>query len=189
MKVTRHRRHRSRGFTLVELLISISVGSVLLGLAINMVSRTMRVESGTRTQSQVERTALRLSRQFRSDVHQATSITFIVQQTQLASKQAPTLQLEVPGQGPITYQVQPAGLIRLQQRMDAKTQQNQAYHDLYAFPQDYQVQFTELAEPARAVLTLLKETHLVGVPPQVRLHVEAVLGRFLGNDTTTGGSP
>jgi len=41
--------NNSRAFTLVEMMVSISVGSVLLGLALGMIHRTMRFESTTRT--------------------------------------------------------------------------------------------------------------------------------------------
>ncbi len=158
-----------RAFTLIEMLVSISVGSVLMGLALGMVHRTMRAESTARTNAQVERTAARLSRQFRHDIHQAQSISLDGQQTD-----TPSLRLMLSDQRPVTYQIERGRVLREQQQGDEQT-----HREVFSFPDDHSLLFAELAEPSRAVLTVEHDTKLVGISPQVRLHVEAVVGQFL----------
>lgn len=158
-----------RAFTLVEMLVSISVGSVLMALALGMVHRTMRAESAARSHAQIERAAARLSRQFRHDIHQAKSTSIAAQQ-----KGLPRLRLTLSAQPAITYQITKEGLLREQQQGH-----DQTYREIFAFPDGHILRFAELAKPHRAVLTLEYDTKLVGVPPQVKLHVEAVIGQFL----------
>lgn len=62
-----------RGASLVELLVVMSACSVILSMSAGLVHRAMRTHSQTRSVFEVERSALRLSGQFRRDVHRATS--------------------------------------------------------------------------------------------------------------------
>ena len=158
-----------RAFTLIEMLASISMGSVLMALALGMVHRTMRDESTARTNAQIERTAARLSRQFRNDVDQAQRVLFDNQQPD-----APLFRLVLADQHPILYQIEKSGVLREQQQGDKRT-----HRDFFSFSDDHALRFAELAEPPRAVLTLERDTKLVGISPQVKLHVEAVIGQFL----------
>ncbi|NOY41099.1 MAG: prepilin-type N-terminal cleavage/methylation domain-containing protein [Planctomycetes bacterium] len=167
-----------RAFTLVEMSVSIAVGSVLMGLALGMVHRTMRAESTARINAQVERTAARLSRQFRHDLHQAQSISLDNQQND-----TPSLRLVLSDQRPITYQIDKSSILREQQQSDEQT-----HREIFLFPDDYSLLFGELGEPSRVVLTVEHDTKLVGISPQVRLHVEAVVGQFLRLSQTEGAS-
>lgn len=163
-----NRRSNRRAFTLVEMMVVISVGSVLMGLALGMVHRTMRAESTVRTHARVERTAARLSRQFRHDIHEAESV-LLDQQSDV-----PLLQLILPDQRPITYRIESSSLLRQQQHSDEQT-----HRELFSFPDNYSLQFAELSKPPRATLTLEHDTKLVGIDPKIKLHVEAVIGQFL----------
>lgn len=160
-----------RAFTLIEMMVSISVGSVLMALALGMVHRTMRVESAARAHQAVERTAARLSRQFRHDIHQTQSVALDRQQAG-----SPNLRLLLPAQHPITYRITNSGVLREQQQ---SPESGPIRRELFTFPADHTLRFAEHHRPARAVLTLVRDDRLVGVPPQVRLHVEAVIGQFL----------
>lgn len=161
--------NKRQAFSLAEMMVVISVGSVLMGLALGMVHRTMRAESTARTHARVERTAARLSRQFRHDIHQAESITL-----DDPTADMPLLRLTLPGQQPITYRIEDSKILRQQQRSDEQTSR-----ELFAFPDNYALQFAELVEPLRATLTLRHDTRLVGIEPQVKMHVEAVIGQYL----------
>ncbi|NOZ40319.1 MAG: prepilin-type N-terminal cleavage/methylation domain-containing protein [Planctomycetes bacterium] len=158
-----------RAFTLVEMMVSISVGSVLMALALGMVHRTMRTESTANTNAKVERTAARLSRQFRHDIHQAESVSLDNQQPDAA-----LLRLMLTDQRPLTYRIENGGILREQQQSDERTQR-----EFFGFPENFTLQFAQLSEPARITLTLEHDTQLVGIAPQIRLHVEAVVGQFL----------
>jgi len=83
-------------------------------------------------------------------------------------------QLALPDQPPVFYKIKSGHLLREQPQASGST-----YRELYAFPEDHVLRFAELAQPARAVLTLTYDTQLVGVVPQVKLQVEAVIGQFL----------
>ncbi len=161
--------NNQRAFTLVEMMVSISVGSVLMGLALGMVHRTMRAESTARTHAQVERTTALLSRQFRSDIHRAKTVLLDDQQSD-----SPSLRLMIPNQRPITYRIENNSLHRQQQQGDEQT-----HIELFPFPDDHILKFVEMTRPPRIVLTLEHDTKLVGVAPRIRLHVEAVVGQFL----------
>jgi len=161
--------NKHRGFSLIELSASLAVGSVLMVLAMGMVHRTMRVESVARLNARFERTAARLSRQFRLDVHRAQSISIDNQQTN-----TPVLQLLLPNQHPISYSVETGDVLREQQQGA-----DQTHRDRFSLPDNYTVQFATLTGPPRAVLALDHDTKLVGISPQVKLHVEAVVGYFL----------
>jgi len=169
----------TQGFTLVELLLSMTVGSVLMALALGMVHRAMRVESTAHTHAGVERTATRLSRQFRHDIHQAESV-FIGDQPAGAS----SLRLMVPDKNPITYQVEKSRVRREQPLGD-----EQIHREFFSFPEGFAVRFTELDEPLRVVLMLDFDAKLVGIPRQVRLHTEAVVGLFLRSSPTEEALP
>ena len=158
-----------RAFTLVEMVASISVGSVLLVLAIGTVHRTMRIESTLRKNALAQRTAARLSRQFRHDIHLAESVSLDRQQAD-----EPVLQIELPGQSPVSYRVEHAIVHREQRRSDALV-----HRERFSFPENFVVNFQELPTPQRVMLTVERETGLIGVSPRPEVHVEAVIGRFL----------
>lgn len=171
--------NEQRGFTLVELSASLAVGSVLLVLATGVVHRTMRIESIMRDNAAVERAALRLSRDFRYDAHRAESFSL-----NRPTADQPMLQLVLPGQAPVTYRVEGSGVLREQSNNDT-----QIHRERYSFSDNFHVQFAELPAPRRVVLTLERKTELVGIPPRIELHVEAVIGQFLQFSQTEETSP
>ena len=64
-----------RAVSLVELLVVMSACSIILTMSAGFVHRAMHSQSATRAFFDGERSALRLSEQFRADVHQATTAT------------------------------------------------------------------------------------------------------------------
>lgn len=159
-----------RAFTLVELLVSMSVGSTLLVLAIGMVHRAMTLETTARGRAATHRTALRLADQFRRDIHHASAVSL----PEGSNGNAPAqLRIELPNQEPTTYAATDRGVIRLQQLASEQTRREEFF-----FPAGYQIDFAELQSPRRAVLTVRRETGLTGYAPRVELHVEAVVGRL-----------
>ena len=158
----------TRAFTLVELVASLSAGSVLLVLAMGTVHRTMRIESAMQNNAAAERTAARLSRQFRHDIHLAESVSLDRQQ---AGK--PALQIILPGQSPISYRIDDASVHREQTLTD-----KQVHHEQFMFPENFVMNFQELTAPQRVVLTVHSETGLTNAPPRLELHVEAVIGQL-----------
>lgn len=70
---TRSRRVRSprRGASLLELLATMTAASVVMATAVGLVHRSYALETRSRLAGADERTALRLARLFRADVHTA----------------------------------------------------------------------------------------------------------------------
>jgi prepilin-type N-terminal cleavage/methylation domain-containing protein len=159
---------RQRGFTLVELIVTISTASVLLMLATGVVHSTMRFESMSRQRAEVHRAAVRLSHDFRHDVHRAAGFRISDR-----ADQPPTIRLILPEGSEVTYQVTRQRVLR-EQRLSAP----QVARETYDFPADYQVMFSQ-SEPQMAELTVEHHLQLVGVDPQTVVHVQAEVGRLL----------
>jgi hypothetical protein len=64
-----------RGASLIELLLIMSACTVVLTLTGVLLHRAMRIHMQSRAHVNAERTVLRLSEQFRRDVHQARAVT------------------------------------------------------------------------------------------------------------------
>jgi len=160
--------NKSRGFTLVEMLATISSASVLLVLATGVLHRTMRFDSTCRQRAQVHRVAVRLSHDFRHDVHRAESF-----QVSGVAEEPSSILLELPDGGNVTYQVTEQRVLREQPLAS-----QQVARQTYDFPDDYKVSFLR-AGPRLAELTVEHDPHLIGVEPQTVVHVQAEVGRLL----------
>ena len=90
-----------RGYSLVELLVTMSVSTVLLGLATGVIHRTMRAESISQDRADLHRVALRLSTALRQDIHRASAALPLD-----ADNDQPKLELEIPGGSKILYSVE-----------------------------------------------------------------------------------
>ena len=64
-----------RGFTLIEMLVSITITSVMLGIAVAAIYALMRSDETARRQLGRQTTLARLSQQFRRDVHASLRLT------------------------------------------------------------------------------------------------------------------
>jgi prepilin-type N-terminal cleavage/methylation domain-containing protein len=64
-----------RAYTLVEMIAAISVGSVLMGIAVSLVIVLLRAEQSGRTHAERSESLRRLADQFRRDVHAAVGET------------------------------------------------------------------------------------------------------------------
>ena len=161
--------NQPRGHTLVELIVTMSVGSTLLLLATGVVHRTMRFESVSRERGDVHRTAGRLSHDFRRDAHQAESL-----QLSDEADQPSTMRLTLPDQDAVTYTVDKGMVLREQRLADG-----QVRREPYYLPPGYRATFARLFRPRRAVLTVEHDHGLVGEAPRTLVHVEAEVGRLL----------
>ncbi len=162
------RGNRQRGFTLVELIVTISTASVLLMLATGVVHSTMRFESMSRQRAEVHRAAVRLSHDFRHNVHRANGFRISDR-----ADQSHTIRLILPEGSEVTYQVTRQRVLREQRLNDL-----QVARETYDFPANYQVMFSQ-SEPQMAELTVEHHLQLVGVDPQTVVHVQAEVGRLL----------
>lgn len=68
---------QEHGYTLIELSVSMTIGSALLILSVSLVHQVMRYQSVTRDREAEHRVFDRLGSEFRRDVHRATSANLV----------------------------------------------------------------------------------------------------------------
>ncbi|MCH7753248.1 MAG: prepilin-type N-terminal cleavage/methylation domain-containing protein [Planctomycetes bacterium] len=170
--MNKQRGNKQQGFTLVELMVTVSTASVLLMLATGVVHSTMRFESMSRQRASVHRAAVRLSHDFRHDIHRANGFRI----SDRADK-PPTIRLMLPEGSEVTYQVTHQRVLR-EQRLGAQQVAQQVARETYDFPANYRVMFSQ-SEPRMAELTVEHHLQLVGIDPQTVVHVQAEVGRLL----------
>lgn len=101
-----------RGASLFELMAAMTAASVVMATSVGLVHRSFTFESRSRQVLADERTAARLARQFRSDVHQARCVRCegAGEPSQYGSE--PLVVIEVPD-GHISYHLMETSLTRL----------------------------------------------------------------------------
>lgn len=166
-------RHARRGWTLIEMLLTISLIGTLSGVGVKMLASLLRSEHhGIEHVSRLS-TISRLSRQFRSDVHAATAVKIAPD-----SNATPWLQLTTQAGEDIQYQVHSAGLLRTE-----KPPTGPVRNDLLRLKGTRFRCLETTTEPRR--LTLIIETtapypaasKTAAADGGRELHVEAVIGR------------
>ena len=95
---------RRRGFTLVEMMVAISVGTVLLGLAALLIGSLMKLDRAGRARLAEESRLDRLAQVFRADVHAATGLA--------PGAPAGELRLILPGGRSVAYRAGPGAVVR-----------------------------------------------------------------------------
>ena len=96
-----------RGASLFELMAAMSAASVVLATSTALVHRTFFIESRSRAVVADERVALRLARQFRTDVHEASTVAVCRDDSD-----APLVDI-ADGEGSVRYRVTESGLLRV----------------------------------------------------------------------------
>ncbi len=106
--MTSHRLDRRRGISLIELLATMAAASTVMATAAALVHRSYTFETRSRATLADERTALRLARRFRADVHEASTAMTAAGEpgdTPLVTILGPT--------GHVAYHRREHGLVRL----------------------------------------------------------------------------
>ena len=169
--------HR-RAVSLVELLVVMSACTVLLSISASLIHRAMHAESRSRSFYSVERNALRLSQQFRHDVHQAISATVI----ETLSDADAFLRLTTSEAETLEYRRRDGVVLRaiMQDGKDLS-------RETYAFPASSRHVIREVGHPRRLVLTITADPKEMpeagGMQPwnqfatRVAFQAEAILAR------------
>ena len=97
-----------RGVTLVELLLTITATTVIMGVAGSLLHRSLRLEAASRGVMQAERTALVLARRFREDVRTARGVAC----TADGLPEGVVLRMQPAEEGEIVYRAVAGGLVR-----------------------------------------------------------------------------
>jgi hypothetical protein len=136
--------HR-RAASLAELLVILSACTVILTTSVTLIHRAMHSQSASRVFLDCERSALRLSQQFRSDVHEATSATI----ENGSAGSGPVLRLTLVDDQAVEYRRVSMDLLRL------VTQRGQAVsHDAFTFRSPLEWTIRQEDSPGRLVLSV-----------------------------------
>ena len=178
-----------RGVSLIELLLIMSACTVVLTLTGVLLHRVMRIQMQSRVHVNVERSSMRLSEQFRRDIHQArAAITGNPDQDGNVF-----LRLESADDRVIAYS-RDKGLVR---RLESSSNQPTRREE-FEFPAASVLRIEQQSAPQRLALTIIlkpvdpapAESKTLGganlVP--VSLCAEAVVGRDLRFDATPADS-
>ena len=178
-----------RGASLIELLLIMSACTVVLTLTGVLLHRVMRIQMQSRAHVNVERSALRLSEQFRSDVHQArAAITGNPDQDGNVF-----LRLESADDHVIAYSRDKGAVKRLETSSNRPTRREE-----FEFPAASVLRIEQQSVPQRLALTIILKP--VDPPPAesktlgstnlipASLCAEAVVGRNLRFDATPADS-
>ena len=136
-----------RAISLIELLAVLSGCSIVLGLTASLLHQTMRAQSHTRDFFTVERNALRLSRQFRADVHAAAANSIDVVADDAGD--GALLRLQLPDGQVVEYQRDAEKIIRLTSPGDAPTSREE-----YALSEAMTITVREADAPPRYLLSI-----------------------------------
>jgi prepilin-type N-terminal cleavage/methylation domain-containing protein len=156
--------NQRRGFTLVEVLVTMSVGSTLMVLAIGLVHQTLTLSTVARQRDDHLRSLNRLARQFRDDVHHSTACTVTTPDQ---------LQLEMPDESVVTFRAESNRVTRMQPTSDGRTRKA-----TFLLLSNSSTQFAVLDDPNRAVVTVARSTITVPHKDVVDRKTEAVVGRL-----------
>lgn len=166
-----------RGVSLVELLVMLSACTTLLTLTGSLLHRAMRVDVQARANSNAERTTMRLSEQFRQDVHDAATVTLGA-----APAEGTFLQIELGSGRLIEYSRAGGAVLRTETGSRLS-----AWREEYVFPEIGSLTIGQNAGPDRLHLTIITapaKEPANGSKPQrggdmvpVSLSAEAVVGR------------
>jgi hypothetical protein len=171
-------KHR-RAVSMVELLLVLSASTVLLTLTGMLLQRSMRIHMQSRARVNTERTVLRLSTQFRQDVHQARTAV-----TRDASGKDELLRLELANGRAAIYSRSEGNVLRLESGGGKPV-----WREAFVLPASSTLTIDEKNEPPRLILTVsnVVSSNATGDSMQlagrsfipVSLHAVAVIGRDL----------
>lgn len=156
-----------RGYTLIELCVSMSVGSSLMVLAVGLLHQTLSLSSVAKSHADQHRAMERLAQDFRHDVHLAVA----------ANVDEPTaIDLEREDGSIIRYRADSLR-IRREQQSDGKIQRREEYQ----FARPVAVQFEILAQPDRVAVNIRSATDAIGPQTAPARTLGAALGRRLAH--------
>ena len=101
---------RPRGVSLIELMVVMTVATVVMGVAVGMLYTLMRIEGTTREHLRLRTARGRLGQQFRRDVHAA--ISFTTPDGEAGGKASGGWELQLAADRVVRYRVEKDKLVR-----------------------------------------------------------------------------
>jgi hypothetical protein len=155
---------RRRGTTLLEVLLTITATTAVMGVAVSLLHRALRLESASRGAMQAERTALVLARRFREDVRTAHAVACTADELPAGV----VVRVQPAGEGSIVYRAVAGGLVR-----EEPLPAGRVARETFAFPTAVRFQS---AREAGAVSLTGKGGGEPGEGPPVDIEVVAARG-------------
>ena len=155
-----------RAFTLIEMLVAISVGSVLMGIAVSLLLVLLGAEQSGRTHAERSESLQRLADQFRRDVHAA------VGEVAAGGEDQHGCRLRLAGGESVRYAIGGGGLSR-EERKGSEVVRGESY----ALPKDSTtaIAIDRTTSPWTLSLTIVPNDASLGPGHEIR--IDAVLGR------------
>lgn len=155
---------RRRGFTLVEMLVVLTIGTVVVGIAVGMLHLLLRTEQAGRDRVPEARILARLAEQFRSDVGAA------VRQPRIAK--AGEWQFALAGDRVATYRTLPGEV-----QWDERTADKLVRQESYVLPSGYSATIAVQNKSTPTVASLVIADRGTPQTPGREMHITAVLGK------------
>jgi prepilin-type N-terminal cleavage/methylation domain-containing protein len=155
---------RRRGYTLVEMVAVLTVGSVILGIGVGMLHLLLRTERTGRQRVPQSRVVARLAQQFRSDVNAA--------ERQMSSSKPAEWQFALSDHRLVVYRMVPGG-VEWSERQDGKLLRQESY----LLPRGWSAAITGPGRATPALLSLVITDKADPYAPGRELLVTAVLGK------------
>jgi hypothetical protein len=172
--------------SLGELLVVMSLCSVVLTMSMQIIQRAMQAHLRAKEYLSIERNVLRLSRQFRCDVHEATEASLISENPDTGLAGEAVVSLPSRDGNVIQYRRTARGILRV-----VLSGEEVAAREEFRLPPSCDLRLEEAPTPRRLVLSITSGPTTVprdegpafdahAIPLQ--FHAEAVLGRNGGLD-------
>jgi hypothetical protein len=175
-----------RAASLLELLLVMSACTVVLTMTGVLLNRAMRIQIQSRAQESAERAALRLSRQFRDDVHRGR----LIPADKPGQDKKALLRLQFADGRTVEYSRDSGGVLRLESGGSRP-----AWREEFSLSSASMLTIEQRTQPARLALTVeskpIEPAPGDAKPPAsmnalaVSLYAEAVIGRDLRFGSTT----
>ena len=172
---------RRRGYNLVEMIVAISISSVLASVSLGLIGALIRADHSGRLHLEETQSLARLARQFRADVAQAKAAKLL--------DDARRLELRLPDGAVVEYAAEPGRVLREERLGDERRREQfvapETTQLIFAVDQDRQ------PATAAAILVGAQDENDSAAATAARLgwRVEAVVGRALRfSRSPAGGS-
>ena len=169
--------HRLRGFTLVEVLVTLSIGSVVMLLGAQMLIASMKLSKRAGEERQRCETLSRLASQFRQDAHLAIG-------TSIESPES--IRFDLADLATVEYDLSEQGVLK---RVYRSAESDVSIPEAYRLGEKVHLVFEQMKEPNRVRMLVGEQTGLEDPAVRIDRSVEPVLGLLIREDpmtTTTG---
>ena len=167
---------RSSAFTLIEMMLTMTMGSALMILSIGLVHQALSLSKLGKVRGDHDLTVNRLARQFRSDIHSAAS---------LKAASTESLELSMADGTSITYAVTAANVRRVQTMKEGP-----GAHEQFQFEPLCNIAFQSLSGGEVVQLQLERRFSDQQTAPRIELQVIAGINRWRELELLqTGGQP